>query len=90
MSTILSGRVAILGTSSCAAVRLAFSQVNALGGINGRKFKLVVRDSKGKPDEAAKITRDLINNDGCEIIIDAEPSSGSFSVHEVVRDLGIL
>ncbi|MBC7514466.1 MAG: ABC transporter substrate-binding protein [Herminiimonas sp.] len=90
MSTILSGRVAILGTSSRAAVQLAFNQVNAMGGINGRKLELVVRDSKGKPDEAAKITRDLINNDGCEIIIDAEPSSGSFAVHEVVRDLGIL
>jgi branched-chain amino acid transport system substrate-binding protein len=90
MSTILSGRVAILGTSSRAAVQLAFNQINAMGGIAGRKFELVVRDSKGKPDEAAKITRDLINNDGCEIIIDAEASSGSFAVHEVVRDLGIL
>lgn len=90
MSTILSGRVATLGTSSRAAVQLAFSQINAAGGINGRKFELIDRDSKGRPDEAAKITRDLINNDGCEIIIDAEPSSGSFAVHEVVRDLGIL
>lgn len=90
MSTILSGRVATLGTSSRAAVQLAFDQINATGGINGRKFELVVRDSKGKPDEAAKITRDLVNNDNCEIIIDAEPSSGSFAVHEVIRDLGIL
>ena len=90
MSTILSGRVATLGTSSQAAVQLAFNQINAAGGINGRKFELVVRDSKGKPDEAAKITRDLVNNEGCEIIIDAEPSSGSFAVHEVIRDLGVL
>lgn len=90
MSTILSGRVATLGTSSQAAVQLAFNQMNAAGGINGRKFELVVRDSKGKPDEAAKITRDLVNNEGCEIIIDAEPSSGSFAVHEVIRDLGVL
>ena len=90
MSTILSGRVATLGTSSQSAVQLAFNQINATGGINGRKFELVVRDSKGKPDEAAKITRDLINNEGCEIIIDGEPSSGSFAVHEVIRDLGVL
>lgn len=90
MPTILSGRVAVLGTSSRWAVQLAFSQINATGGINGRKLELVDRDSKGRPDEAAKVTRDLVNNDGCEIIIDGEASSGAFAVHEVVRDLGIL
>jgi branched-chain amino acid transport system substrate-binding protein len=88
--TILSGRVAILGTSSRSAVQLAFNQINEAGGINGRKFEVIDRDSKGRPDEAAKVTRDLVNNDGCEIIIDGEASSGSFAVHEVVRDLGIL
>jgi branched-chain amino acid transport system substrate-binding protein len=90
LPTILSGRVAILGTSTRSAVQLAFKQINEAGGINGRKFEVVDRDSKGRPDEAAKVTRDLINNDGCEIIIDGEASSGAFAVHEVVRDLGIL
>ena len=90
MPTILSGRVAILGTSSRAAVQLAFKNINDAGGIGGRKLELVDRDSKGRPDEAAKVTRDLINNDGCEIIIDGEASSGSFAVHEVIRDLGVL
>jgi branched-chain amino acid transport system substrate-binding protein len=55
MPTILSGRVAILGTSSRAAVQLAFSQINAAGGVNGRKFELIDRDTKGRPDEAAKV-----------------------------------
>lgn len=90
MPTILSGRVALLGTSSRAGVQVAFNQINEAGGINGRKLELVDRDSKGRPDEAAKVTRDLINNDGCEIIIDGEASSGSFAVHEVIRDLGVL
>ena len=90
MPTILSGRVAILGTSSRSALQLAFKNINDQGGIAGRKFELVDRDSKGRPDEAAKVTRDLINTDGCEIIIDAEASSGSFAVHEVIRDLGAL
>lgn len=88
--TILSGRVAILGTSSRSAIQLAFNQINEAGGINGRKFEVIDRDSKGRPDEAAKVTRDLVNNEGCEIIIDGEASSGAFAVHEVVRDLGIL
>lgn len=90
MPTVLSGRVAILGTSSRYAVDLAFKRINAGGGINGRMLELVDRDSKGRPDEAAKVTRDLINNDGCEIIIDGEASSGAFAVQEVIRDLPVL
>lgn len=90
MPTILSGRVAILGTSSRAAAQMAVKKFNDAGGVNGRTIELVDRDSKGRPDEAAKVTRDLINNDGCEIIIDAEASSGSFAVQEVIRDLPVL
>ncbi len=90
MPTILSGRVAILGTSSRTAVQLAFKEINDAGGIAGRMLELVDRDSKGRPDEAARVTRDLINNDGCEIIIDGEASSGAFAVHEVIRDLPVL
>ena len=90
MPTILSGRVAILGVSSVGAIKLALDQVNAAGGIEGRKLELIVRDSKGAPQEAAKVTRDLVNNEGCQIILDGEASSGSFAVQEVIRDLGVL
>ena len=90
MPTILSGRVAILGQSSGNAVQMAVDKINGAGGIAGRKLELVIRDSKGKPDEAARVTRDLVNTEGCEIIIDAEASSGAFAVQEVVRDLGVL
>ncbi len=88
--TIQSGRVALLGASSVGGLRTIFDKFNAAGGINGRKVELVVRDSKGAPQEAAKVTRDLINNDGCVIIIDAEASSASFAVQEVIREMGVL
>lgn len=90
MPTILSGRVAILGTSSRAAAQLAVQRFNEAGGLDGRMVELVIRDSKGAPDEAARITRDLVNSEGCEIIVDAEASSGAFAVQEVVRQLGVL
>jgi branched-chain amino acid transport system substrate-binding protein len=88
--TILSGRVAVLGQTSVGGLHTVFDKVNETGGINGRKIELVVRDSKGAPQEAAKVTRDLINNDGCQIIIDAEASSGAFAVQEVIREIGVL
>ncbi len=90
MPTILSGRVAQLGTSSRNAVMLEVDKFNAAGGLGGRKIEMVVRDSKGQPQEAARVSRELINSDGCEILFDAEASSGAFAVQEVARDLGVL
>jgi branched-chain amino acid transport system substrate-binding protein len=90
MPTILSGRVAILGTSSRTAAEIAVKKFNDEGGLDGRMIDLIVRDSKASPDEAARVTRDLINSEGCEIIIDGEASSGSFAVQEVIRQLGVL
>ncbi len=51
MPTILSGRVAILGETSRTGAQLAVNEVNEAGGINGRLLELVVRDSRGAPDE---------------------------------------
>ena len=90
MPTILSGRVAQLGTSSRNGVMLEVEKVNAAGGLAGRQIEMVIRDSKGQPQEAARIARELVNTDGCELLFDGEASSGSFAVHEVARDLGVL
>ena len=90
MPTILSGRVAQLGTSSRNGVMIEVEKVNAAGGLAGRQIEMVIRDSKGQPQEAARVARELVNTDGCELLIDAEASSGAFAVHEVARDLGVL
>ena len=90
MTTILSGRVAQLGTSSRNALMMEVEKINAAGGLAGRQIEMVIRDSKGQPQEAARIARELINTEGCELLIDAEASSGAFAVHEVARDLGML
>jgi branched-chain amino acid transport system substrate-binding protein len=90
MPPILSGRVAMLGMSSTYAAKMEVEKFNAAGGLNGRKIELVIRDSKGQPQEASRVARELVTADGCEMIYDAEASSGSFAVHEVARDLGVL
>src|SRR5258705_12609115 len=90
MPTILSGRVAQLGTSSRNGVMLEVEKLNAAGGLAGRQIEMVIRDSKGQPQEAARVARELANTDGCEILIDAEASSGAFAVHEVAPNLGVV
>src|SRR5579862_6588979 len=89
MQSILSGPIALLGTSSRNALMSEQDRINAAGGFLGRQIEFVFRDSKGQPQEAARITRELVNSAGCELLIDAEASSGSFAVQEVIRDLGV-
>ncbi|MBV9458175.1 MAG: ABC transporter substrate-binding protein [Bradyrhizobium sp.] len=88
VQSILSGPIALLGTSSRNALMIEQDRINAAGGFLGRKIEFVYRDSKGQPQEAARIARELVNSEGCELLIDAEASSGAFAVQEVVRDLG--
>ena len=88
MQSILSGPIALLGTSSRNALMMEQDRINAAGGFLGRPIEIVFRDSKGQPQEAARVARELVNSTGCELLVDAEASSASFAVQEVVRDLG--
>lgn len=87
VTTILSGRVAILGQSSLAGMQIPVDEINAEGGIDGRMIEIISRDSAAKPDEAARFTRELVNNIGCDILLNAEASGASFAVNEVARDI---
>jgi len=80
----------MLGQASTNAALMEIEKFNAAGGLGGRKIELVIRDSKGQPQEAARVARELVTAEGCEIIYDGEASSGAFAVHEVARDLGVL
>jgi branched-chain amino acid transport system substrate-binding protein len=88
MQSILSGPIALLGTSSRNALTIEQDRINAAGGFLGRPIEIIFRDSKGQPQEAARVARELVNTTGCELLVDAEASSASFAVQEVVRDLG--
>ena len=88
--TITSGRLAQLGISTGNAAQLETAAFNAAGGLNGRLIEIVVRDSKGKPEESGRLTRELINGEKCDFILDCDASSGAFAIQEVVRETGTL
>ena len=72
----LTGPTALLGTSERDAVEIAIDEVNAGGGVNGRKLKLIVYDDAGSPQEALAAVRRLIDQDGVFALI-AGSTSGS-------------
>ena len=90
MPTVLSGPYTVIGETCRAATQLALDNFNSSGGLDGRKVELVVRDDKAKPDEAARIIRELINGDRVDLIIAASTTAGAFAIQEVVRETGHL
>ena len=62
--TDLSGVAAVQGVNNSNAVRLAFDEVNAKGGIHGRKIRYIVEDHQYQVPRAVQAINKLINNDG--------------------------
>ncbi|MEO7730699.1 MAG: ABC transporter substrate-binding protein [Kofleriaceae bacterium] len=71
----LSGPAAAYGAEERRAVEAVVNQVNAQGGIKGRKIELVVRDTKTNPTEAARLANQVIADDKVIAIIGATTGS---------------
>ena len=59
----LSGPTAVYGVPILKGAELAISEINAKGGVLGRKLQLLSRDSKANADEAVRLSRELIIKD---------------------------
>ncbi len=60
----LSGPIAELGRAGMNAARMAEEEINAAGGIHGRKLRILFEDSSYDPKKAVLATQKLINKDG--------------------------
>ena len=73
----LSGPTFNFGQSGINGVLMAADQINQTGGINGRRIDVVISDDKGSPEEAAKMTAKLIDQDKVVAIIAGGTSGNS-------------
>lgn len=71
----MTGGSASFGISSKNAIDLAFKDINAKGGINGKKLELVVADTKSEASEATNGMQKLISQDGVIAVIGPNQSS---------------
>ena len=59
----MSGGSADFGQAMLNGINIAVSEINAVGGYLGRPLELVVKDDKGDPELAAKLSEELIKTD---------------------------
>lgn len=64
----LTGACAALSEDGLNGAKLAAEDINAAGGILGRQVELIVRDTQTKPDEGAKVARELITNNRIDVL----------------------
>jgi branched-chain amino acid transport system substrate-binding protein len=63
MHTDLSGVAATYGVSSANGVKMRFDEINAAGGINGRKINVIIEDQAYQVPKAVQACNKLINRD---------------------------
>jgi branched-chain amino acid transport system substrate-binding protein len=63
MHTDLSGVAATYGVSSSNGVKMRFDEINAAGGINGRKVNVIIEDQAYQVPKAVQACNKLINRD---------------------------
>lgn len=78
------GPVAIYGMQAVHGAKLAVEEINAAGGINGKKVKLLNYDSRGDKTEAVNITKRLLNANVCGILGEVT-SGGLFAMRDTAE-----
>jgi branched-chain amino acid transport system substrate-binding protein len=78
--TSLTGDTATFGESSNNGVKLAIDEVNAAGGVKGRKIALEVMDTQGKPEETATAATRLITEKKVMLILGELGSSRTLAL----------
>ncbi|CAN5312326.1 ABC transporter substrate-binding protein [soil metagenome] len=84
----LTGPLATAAIGIDTGVRFAVEEINAAGGINGRKIELITRDTAGDPNKAATFAQQLVHADKAQIILGPVNSGESLATVPLVARTG--
>ena len=86
----LSGLAAVYTQGTVIGHEIAAEEINAKGGILGRKIEYVVRDDKLKPGEAVKEFRRMVTRDQVDFVMGVISSGVALAVSEVAKEMKVL
>jgi branched-chain amino acid transport system substrate-binding protein len=84
-----SGDLASYGLPSVNAAKLVIDQVNAKGGINGKKIELLIEDDVCKPEIATNTATKLVS-EGAQVVLGHICSGATKSALPIYKNAGIL
>ncbi|MGH7350718.1 MAG: ABC transporter substrate-binding protein, partial [Candidatus Rokuibacteriota bacterium] len=83
---ILSGPGALFGEPASKGAQMFVEEINAKGGVLGRKLELVLRDTKGNADEAVRVSRELILKENVDFLVGTLTSAEGPAVSVVAKE----
>lgn len=86
----LSGPVAGFGKQVRLGMMLAVDEINELGGINGRKIKLIVEDSAYDPKKAVLAAQKLVNQDKIFMMVGHIGTAQNMAAMPVQFEKGVI
>lgn len=82
----LTGGTAISEECMYNSALLAIEQINAKGGVNGKKIEYVVKDYATDADKAAKVVKEMILEDKVSAIVGLYTSSSRVAVEPILQE----
>jgi branched-chain amino acid transport system substrate-binding protein len=84
-----SGATSSFGQSTKNGIQLAFEEINAGGGVNGKKLEMVFEDDQGTPEKAKTVISKLISQDKVAAVLGEVASSNSLAAAPVAQEAKI-
>ena len=87
---VTSGAGAQFGVPVLKGAQMYADEVNASGGVLGKKIVIVPRDSKNRPDEAVRVSRELITREKVDFLVGTFTSAEGPAVSEIAKENKIV
>src|SRR6188508_2625516 len=85
----LTGQTSSFGQSTKNGVELAVEEINAAGGVMGKKIELVIEDDQGRPEQAKTVVQKLISQDKVQAVLGEVASTNSLAAAPVAQEAKI-
>jgi branched-chain amino acid transport system substrate-binding protein len=85
-----SGPAALYGEPAVKGAQMFVQELNAAGGVLGRPIELIVRDSKGSPDEAVRVAREMILKENVDFLVGTLTSAEGPAVSTIAKENKII
>jgi branched-chain amino acid transport system substrate-binding protein len=86
----LSGPPALFGEPASKGAQMYVDEINAKGGVLGRKIELLIRDSKADANEAVRVSRELILKENVDFLMGTLTSAEGPAVSVVAKENKIV
>ncbi|HEX3883135.1 MAG TPA: ABC transporter substrate-binding protein [Stellaceae bacterium] len=86
----LSGPTSVYGVPILKGAEMAVQEINAKGGVLGRKLEILSRDSKANADEAVRLSRELIIKNNVDFLAGTLTSAEAPAVSTVAKENKIV